>query len=94
MAFATARITGPVTQYRERSGEKNGRAWSFTEVTILSGGRETVQVILGDNVPVPEVGSEVDYLIQVSARAGSNPGQVFLGLSAVSAYPVNASIYS
>ena len=85
---AMLRISGHVTFVDVRHGNKDGRSWSMTDVTILVGGRETTTITLADHLPTPSVGDEVDYFLEVGAGLFNN--SPVLRLRAVGEFPVSS----
>lgn len=79
------RISGPILNLERKSGTFEGRAWGYTEATILVGNRQTVACRLDDDMVGLTVGEEIDFLVSVS---GTERGGV--KIRALSEYPAGA----
>lgn len=68
---AIARISGRVLRSDLRDGVKDGRPWSFNNLTILVGGLGTTEIAIWDrdvkNIGghLPDAGEDVDFLVEV-----------------------------
>lgn len=84
--MATFRVTGPVLDKTRRKGtaKGSGNPYDFTQITVLVGGRGTVELTLPDDLSViggqlPDRMDTVDFVVEVSPRATGFGVQV-LGL--------------
>jgi hypothetical protein len=68
---AIVRISGRVLRSDLRDGVKDGRPWSFNNLTILVGGLGTTEIAIWDrdlkNIGghLPDSGEDVDFLVEV-----------------------------
>jgi hypothetical protein len=69
-----ARLNGEVRSVDERSGEKNGRAWSMRFARVAFSDLDFVEVLLPDRASV-RVGDAVDWVVRIEVRGG------YLGVS-------------
>ena len=84
--MATFRVTGPVLDSTRRKGTAKGSGlpYDFTVITVLVGGRGTVELTLPDDPGViggqiPQRLESVDFVVEVSPRQ-SGFGTQILGL--------------
>lgn len=74
--MATFRVTGPVLASKRRKGtaKGSGNPYDFTTITVLVGGRGTVELTLPEDPAllrgsIPQEGELVDLTVEVTPRA-------------------------
>ncbi len=72
------RVTGKVVRVDSRAGEKLNektgemRPWAFDTIKVLVAEQAIVEVtrFADSTYPAPDIGEQVDYAVEVAARAG------------------------